>query len=247
MHALARITRVEAKLLLRQPGNLFWALAFPALLLLVIGYFFPGGREPSSNLDGYRMVDLYAPISLAPALATVALVVLPTALASYRERGVLRRLSTTPLHPRRVVLAQLILQVTMALLSVVIALASAALVFDIPLPLNPFGFGIAALVAATSLLAIGLLIGALAPTMSSGQGIGLGLYFAMLYCAGIYFPRQAMSGAMRRISDFSPAGAAVQALQDTWSGRSLPVPSLLVMLAYAVLAGVIAVAAFRWE
>jgi ABC-2 type transport system permease protein len=172
---------------------------------------------------------------------------LPTALASYRERGVLRRLSTTPLRPRRLIVAQLIVHLGTAILSVVIALATATVVFDIPLPLNPLGFVTAALLAAGSMLALGLSIGAVAPTMGSGQGIGLGVYFAMLFCAGIYFPRQAMSGVMRTISDYSPAGAAVQAFQDTWSGRALPTTSLLVMAAYAAVAGVIAVVAFRWE
>jgi ABC-2 type transport system permease protein len=247
MSALAKLTTIEGKLFAREPMAMFWGLAFPALLLLVLGLFFPGADTPSPDLGGYRLVDLYAPIVLALALATLAFVTLPVILATYRERGVLRRLQTTPVNPWRMVSAQLIVQVAVALVAGAIAVAIAVFVFDIPLPESPVVFALVYLLAAASMLAIGLLIGAVAPTVSSGQGIGMAVYFPMLFFAGVYFPRQVMPEGLRTVSDLTPAGAAVQAITDAWSGAAVSTSSLLVMAAYAIGASVLAALVFRWE
>jgi ABC-2 type transport system permease protein len=245
--ALRKLTAVEAKLFVREPIAVWWGLVFPAVLLLILGLFFPGGREPSPDLGGRRLVDLYAPITLGLALATLAFATLPAILAGYRERGLLRRLSTTPVGPWRLVIAQLVIQMVVAVLAAALAIAVGALVFDIAVPRNPAGFALAFVLAAASMLAVGLLIGAVAPTMSSGQGIGMAFYFPMLFFAGVYFPRDGMPEGLRAVSDMTPSGAGVQAIQDTWAGLAPATSSLLVMAAFALGAGLLAIRVFRWE
>jgi ABC-2 type transport system permease protein len=247
MSALRKLTTVEAKLFIREPIAVWWGLVFPAVLLLILGLFFPGGRVPSPDLGGRRLVDLYAPITLGLALATLAFATLPAILATYRERGLLRRLSTTPVGPWRLVIAQLIIQMVVAVLAAALTIGVGALVFDIPVPRNPGGFALAFVLASASMLALGLLIGAVAPTMSSGQGIGMAFYFPMLFFAGVYFPREAMPEGLRAVSDMTPSGAGVQAIQDTWAGLAPATSSLLVMAAFALGAGLLAIRVFRWE
>lgn len=247
MSAFTKMTVVEAKLFSREKMGLFWALAFPAVLLLVLGLAFPGGQEPSEDFGGYRLVDLYAPVVLFLALATVAFTTLPPTLAGYREMGLLRRLSTTPVGPRVLVGAQLSVQVVVALAAGLLGLLVALFVFDIPLPANMAGFVFSFLLAAVSMLAMGLFLGSVASTTSSGQGIGMAVYFPMLFFAGVYFPRDVMPDGLRMISDLTPAGASVQAFQDTWLGSAPAISSLLVMAAYAVVFGVLATLLFRWE
>ncbi len=247
MSALATMTSIEAKLFSRDRLAVFWALAFPALLLLILGFVFPGGTEPSADFGGYRLVDLYAPIILVLALATVAFASLPATLGGYREMGLFRRLSTTPVGPGRLVGAQLTVQVAVAVAACGLALIVAGAVFAIPMPANPIGFVLSFFLAAASMLAVGLFIGAWARTTSMGQGVGMAVYFPMLFFAGVYFPRGAMPEGLRLISDLSPAGAAVQALQDTWLGLTPSGSSLLVMAAYSLGFSLLATLFFRWE
>jgi ABC-2 type transport system permease protein len=63
---------------------------------------------------------------------------------------------------------------------------------------------------------------------------------------GLWFPREAMPSVMRQISDLSPTGAAVDALQNAWFGAGPPASSLLIHFVSALAFGVTAVAAFRW-
>jgi ABC-2 type transport system permease protein len=247
MAAQLTLTKSQSKVFLREPLAVFFGLVFPALLLLVIGTVFPGAKDPSPDLGGKSLVEIYAPVSIVFGLATVAISLLPAALGTDRERGILRRLSTTPVHPRALVAAHLTVQLAVVTLATVAAVLMGMLVFDLPFPESIGWFVLAYVLGAISLLALGLLIGAVVPTASSGQSIGMLLYFPLLFFAGVYIPLEVMPEGIRTISGYTPAGAAVQALSDSWAGSAPEASSLLVMAAYAAVAGLLAARLFRWE
>ena len=247
MAATMRITMTEGRLFRRDPIALFFGLVFPGVLLLALGYFFPGFDEPSADLDGARYIDTYSPIVIALGLATLGLVTLPPILGTYRQFGILRRLRTTPVHPARLLWAQLIVHMAVAVLAAAITVIVAWLAFDVPLPERPVLFAISFVLGAAAIFAIGLLVGAMARTTTSGQAIGMGIYFPMLFVAGAWIPRSIMPDSLRTVSDFSPLGAAVQALDDAWFGVTPSLLHLAVMVAYALVVGIVAIRVFRWE
>ena len=56
-----------------------------------------------------------------------------------------------------------------------------------------------------------------------------------------------MPEVARRIGDFTPLGAASQAMQSAWAG-AWPAPMhLIVLAAYVVALGALAARLFRWE
>lgn len=247
MAALATLTKTQSKVFLREPLAVFFGLVFPSVLLVVIGFAFPGATDPEPVFGGRSLVDVYTATSIVLGLATVAIFLLPVALGGDRERGVLRRLSTTPVHPRALVSAHLAVQLAVVTVASVAAVLVGMLVFDIAFPESPGWFMVSFVLGAVSLLAVGLLIGAVAPTANSGQGIGMLLYFPLLFAAGVYIPLQVMPEGVQTISSYTPAGAAVQALSDSWMGGVPETSSLLVMVAYAIVAGSLAIWLFRWD
>ncbi len=247
MAATMRLTRTEGRLFARDPIAIFFGLVFPGLLLLALGYFYPGFDEPSSDLDGARYIDVYGPIALVLGLATLGLVTLPPILGTYRQFGILRRMRTTPIRPVRLLWAQLNVHGAVAVVAVALAVAVAVVAFDVPFPESPVWFIVAFVLAVASIFGIGLLIGALARTTVSGQAIGMAVYFPMLFFAGVWIPRSVMPDGLRTVSDFTPLGSAVQALEDAWFGITPDVLNLGVMAAYALVVGFLAVRVFRWE
>ncbi len=247
MSAITALTKTQAKVFLREPMAVFFGLVFPSVLLVVIGFAFPGATDPEPVFGGKSLVEVYASTVVVLGLATVAVFLLPVALGGDRERGILRRLSTTPVHPRALVTAHLAVQLAVVTVATVAAVLIGMLVFDIPIP-ESLGWFIASFaLGAVSLLAVGLLIGAVAPTAVSGQGIGMLLYFPLLFFAGVYIPLQVMPEGVQAISTYTPAGAAVQALSDSWAGGVPQTAGLVVMAAYAIVAGSLAVWLFRWQ
>ncbi|TDE94104.1 ABC transporter permease [Occultella glacieicola] len=246
MSALLRLTVTETKLFLREPISVLFALALPPVLLIVLGAV-PAFREPDPDLGGRRVIDLYTPLVVAIAIATVALTSLPQQLATYREKGVLRRLRTTPARPALLLGAQLLMSVLMSFATTVVVLVIARLVFAVELPGNPLGYLVAFALTAVSMLAIGLLVAALAPGAAGAGAIGLVLFFPFLFFAGLWIPRESMSGVLRNISDASPLGAGVQSLQDATGGGWPQLLLVAVMLGWAIVAGGLAARYFRWE
>lgn len=137
--AMLRLARTEAKLFLREPMAVFWALAFPVVLLVVIGSF-KSDRQPSHDFGGLAFIDVYIPVLIAFVLSLIALNAVPTILASYREKGVLRRLATTPTPPWVVLIAQLAVNLAAAVAGLILILAVGRLAFGVGLPVQVAGF-----------------------------------------------------------------------------------------------------------
>lgn len=247
MNAFATLTRTQAKVFLREPVVVAFGLVFPAVLLLIIGNVFPGATEVNAQLGNQSLVEVYAPATAVMALLTLGIAMLPQALGLDRERGILRRLSATPAHPRLLVAAHLVVQAVAVTLATLAAVLVGALAFALPLPQHPVWFVVAFALSTAALLAVGVLIGALVPTAQAGVGTGMLVYFPMLFFAGIYLPLEVMPEGLRTVSSWTPAGAAVDALGDAWAGTPPSVTSLLVLVISAVVAGGLATRSFRWE
>ncbi|MGM7669205.1 ABC transporter permease [Microbacterium sp. A93] len=246
MSALLQLTNTETKLFFRDPMTWTFALAVPPLLLVVFGAI-PSFREPNAELGGLRVIDLYAPILVAVGISILAVYSLPQQFAGYREKGILRRMRTTPVSPGSLLGAMLILFAVLSLTTVMIVLAVGRLAFAVELPGNVLAYVTAVGLTAVALLSTGLLIAALAPSGSSASAIGLVLFFPLAFFAGLWIPRESMSDVLRAISDYTPIGAGVQSLQDATAGNWPSLLHLAVLLGWSIIAGGTAARFFRWE
>jgi ABC-2 type transport system permease protein len=245
--ALRKLIVIEFKLFARERIGPVWAVGFPLVLLIIFGSI-PGFRAPvSKSLPGVTILDAYVPILIAFVLAMLALNVLPPVLAGYREKGILRRLATTPVGPARVLIAQLVISLGTTVVTLIALLAVARIAYDVALPRQLAGFIVAALLAAAALLSIGLFIAAVASSGRMAHGFGAIIFFPRMFFAGLWLPIASMPSVLQHISHATPLGAAVQALQDSWQGSFPPTLQLLTLAIYAVVFGVAAARLFRWE
>jgi ABC-2 type transport system permease protein len=246
MRVFAKLTGTELRLFLREPMLVFWTLAFPSLLVIILGAI-PAFREPAPELGGLRTIDLYVAIAIVLVLATLGLQSAPMILATYRERGILRRLATTPARPVALLGAQLVMSLLTALVSVVLVLLIGRIVFAVALPRQAAGFVVAFLGAAGAAFAIGLFVAALAPSGKAASTIGTLLFFPSMFFAGLWTPREVFPDLLQRISDFTPLGAGERALHAAMSGHWPAWGSLAVLAAYMLVFGLAAARLFRWE
>jgi ABC-2 type transport system permease protein len=240
------LVRTEARLFLREPLAVFWGVAFPVVLLAVIGSL-GSSREPAKEYGGLRFLDVYVPVLLLFSLGVLALNALPPVLATYRERGVLRRLATTPVGPVRMLSAQLGLHAAVGVVSLVAVLILARAAFSVSLPGEPVAFVLTVVLAGACLLAIGLFLAAVAPTGRTANALGAITFFPMMFFAGLWLPRASMGPGLRHVSDFTPLGAAAGAMQAAVEGGWPRALHFAVLAGWTVLAGGAAIRLFRWQ
>ena len=93
-------------------------------------------------------------------MAILALISLPTHLASYREQGILRRISTTPVPPAWMLAAQVIINLALAIVALGITFAVGTAGYGLPAPKQPASFLLSVLLAIAAMFALGLSVSA---------------------------------------------------------------------------------------
>ena len=243
---LLKLSLTELRLLTRERVRAALPIAVPLLLIIVLGNA-RSLRQPRAAYGGESYIELFTTVMVVFGLGLLALTNMPMMLADYRERGVLRRLQITPIGPVRVLAARLVADLTVAVIMAVLILAVARIAHGVPLPRQPGGFALAALLAAAALLGAGLLIAAVAPTGRVARGIGALLLYAMMFFAGLWVPIPDMPATLQHISHATPLGAAVPALTAATQGAFPTALQLLTMAVWAVAFGLAAARFFRWE
>ncbi|MGO1510219.1 MAG: ABC transporter permease [Actinomycetaceae bacterium] len=245
------LVRSELTLFTRDFGSVFFALVFPTVLALGLGLAMPGMSDPieapGSSYDGAPVIAMFMPVILATAIAAPALTTLPSYVAGYRERGVLRRLATTPMRPQGILVAQVVVSTLAFLVAAGLAVGLSALVFDLEAVRQPLLLAVSFLLGAASTFGIGLLIAAVAAKASTANGLGMLVYFPMLFFAGLWTPGPLMPSIVETIGTYTPLGAAGQAMTEAWFGSGVPWLQLAVMTVYVAVLYPLSARLFRWS
>ena len=246
MTGFSRLAVVETRLFLREKAALLGVFGLPVALVIGFGLI-PGFSDPQKSLSGQRGTEYIAALGVAIVLASIGLTGVPMVIGQYRQRGILRRLAVTPVRPLTLLLADLAVWVASAVLSVTLVVAVVRVAFHVPVPAAAGWFILALLLGIASLCALGMLAAAVAPTARGAAGIGWLLFFPNMFLAGVYFPTEEMSRTMRQIGNFTPLGSALHAVRDSWMGITPRPEYLVIMAAWALVAGTLSARFFRWE
>jgi ABC-2 type transport system permease protein len=243
--AWRKLTLTELKLTGRSPAILFWGIGFPVVGLLVVGLI-PGTGKPVKSLGGASVLQTYLPIIIIFMIIMTAVNFLPATLATYRERGVLRRMFTTPVTPQALLTADLAitLGIQIATAALIVVLAVGAFTGSIGAPL---AFIVAFLLTAAAASSLGLLIAAVSFTSKAANALGAVLFFVLMFFSGLWLPRAEMPDWLRGISDATLTGSGVQTIQNAMAGHWASGLFFGVLAAWIVVCGALAIRFFRWE
>jgi ABC-2 type transport system permease protein len=246
-------TAMETRLTLRRGESVLVTLVIP-LALLVFLTALPLGvdairlGEHSRTTGG--AVHLLLPGVLALAVMSTSLVSLGIATAYERYYGVLKRLGGSPL-PRSVLIGAKLLSVCFVELLQAVLLIGAGIVLGWrPAP--------GATLATVPLAIVGVLLG----TAAFG-GLGLwmagswraeatlaganGVYLALLLFGGILIPATALPQPLGTLAGFLPSAALADVLRHAFSTLDAPPERFVVLVAWAILAPLLAALTFKWE
>ena len=228
-----RLLTAELRLLARDPLTLTFVLVFPIVTMLIIGGSF--GTEPDEAFP-VNPSHWYVASYFTVVIGATGLIMLPVHIASYRERGVLRRFAASGFPRWSFALAQLAIGLTAIVIAGFVLLAVAAPVYGVPEVESPLRVAAGIAVGSVAFVSIGVLLGTLLPSARAAQAIGLLLFFPS-FLLGVGGPPPAvMSDALREIADRLPLALANQAIREPWLGIGNATAALLTTAAIGVLA-----------
>ncbi|MEV4612389.1 ABC transporter permease [Kitasatospora sp. NPDC049258] len=254
---LRALARAETTLLLRNRTALLTALALPLLLTGAVRGLLEQQAADHPGLD----VDA----ALVPGVSGIVLmfVVYYNLTASYvARRGelVLKRLRTGEARDPEILVGTAVPSVLLALLLCAVLGVGAALLLDLPAPVNPPLMVLALALALALLIALAALSSAFTRTVESAGVTTLPVLLLAQFGSGLLVPLDAMPERLADLCRALPTTAAFQLLRLGWFGTtgSAPAtgflgswgaaaPQLGLAVLWAVLAWWAARRWFRWE
>jgi ABC-2 type transport system permease protein len=233
-----RLFTQELRLVARDPFTLAFTLAFPIVAMLVVGGAF--GSEPAHGFP-LNPSHWYIASYFTVMIGATGLVLLPVHIASYRERGVLRRFAAAGFPRWSFALAELSLGLTAITVAGIALLIVAAPVHGVPAVEHPIRVAVGMIAGSIAFVGIGVLLGTLLPSARAAQAVGLLLYFPSLLLGVGGPPTFVMPPGLRAVAEHLPLALVNQAIRDPWLGLSDGTAPLLIVTAMAVLAIVLAV------
>ena len=244
---LLKLTWLEIKLLAREPVTLIFSFVFPILVLVLLGGIFGDDHMHRGPYAGIKMMDWYVPAYVALVIASIGTVSLPVHLASYREKGVLRRFRASGVSEASLLGSQLLVTLGVALIGALIITIVGMVVYGARQPASPAGVALAYVVGVFCFSAIGVLLASLARTARAAQSIGLLFWFVLLFVSGTSAPLDRLPDWMVTLGKWLPLYHVVVSLVDPWVGRGVDWAQLGIVAAVGLAATLVSLKFFRWE
>ncbi|SJM53689.1 ABC transporter permease [Gulosibacter sp. 10] len=244
--AWLRLVQAEARMTVRDTAGLIIPFGMPMLILVMQAMAFDDLGTPVA--EGVTVLDYFLlPVIVAMVVATIAMINMPSFLATYRKTHLLRRLAVTPASPVMVLIAQLIVSFAQMLLGVGMALLVGAVFFEASMPRHPWLTALVFLAACTAMYGVGMIVASIAPTPNSAVAIGLVAFFGIGALGGMFGPVGNLPEPLAAVGSWLPFGAAVEALQSTLVTEPVPWQNWASLGGSAVIGTGVAALLFRWE
>ncbi|MEU3729557.1 ABC transporter permease [Streptomyces sp. NPDC033538] len=203
---------IELRQLLRTPKEMFGHLSNVVVALVIAAYMsddVPGTDTPMAHLvlAGFAAYLLFQ----------IGLINLPQILVTEREEGALLRLRATPGGIPAYLIAKCLLVVVTAVATLVLLLATAALLVDGPLPSGPGDWLTLLWVTMLGLLAVvplGAAIGAVLPNPREALALIMLPAMGLLFTSGAMFPITSMPVPVQQVASVFPLKWMAQGLRS---------------------------------
>lgn len=235
---------MDVKMLFRIPVSVFFSIAFPPLMLVIMmtsfGNFAIG--------DGLHFSDKYLMISIGMGLVPLAFVTFSAWISSSYESSYLTRLRYFHVPLRRVAASGAVAHVVVALCGVAVSILVGVVFYQVSSPSVGYFlmFLAEAVVVLLALMAFGCAIGFVVRQMSAALGLGLILMFLVYMLCGAFGNYDGLPDGLKNISDWIPLKYLMIDGFDVWRGASgFDVHLLLISIIWIVVFGAVSALAAR--
>ncbi len=167
------------------------------------GVDFIGAEHVTTTSDEFDFIDFFVPGIIGMSVMTSSLFGTVGMITELKQKGILRKLATTPLTRAEWIVANVLYQFVMALMSTIVILIVGISVFGLQPKINIFLF-LFIILNVFAFGGIGMLITRFVKEAESAQAAANAVMFPMMFLSGTFFSFEMMPEFLRAIANFLP-------------------------------------------
>jgi ABC-2 type transport system permease protein len=199
---------------------------------------------------GSRYIDFLIPGLLGMTIMGGGMWGIGFTIVDARRKHLLKRLVATPMSRALYLLSFLVSRFMFLIIEVVVLLGVGVLLFNVPIRGSIVQLLLAAVAAALTFSALGLLVSARPRTIEGASGVMNLTMMPMWVLSGIFFSASNFPDSLQPLIQALPLTAAIDAMRGTMllgAGWAEVGPEFAIMTAWTVVAFVAALRLFRWR
>jgi ABC-2 type transport system permease protein len=162
--------------------------------------------------ERYRFIEFFVPGIIAMAIMTSCLSNALNMNAELRQKGILRKLATTPITRGDWLVASILYQLILSVISTAAILIVSYAVFDVRLDIDLW-LPLIVVVEVIAFTGIGMLLAPFAKEAESASAVGNAFLFPMMFLSGTFFPVEMMPAFLQSFAKLLPLFYVNEALR----------------------------------
>jgi ABC-2 type transport system permease protein len=242
--------RYDQKQFWREPASVFFTVALPLIFLFLFVSIF--GNEPI-RVDDHRIsgATYYVPGIVTLAVVSATILNLAITFTILREKGLLKRVRSTPLPPWVYLAGRVLTATVITVLLVVAVVVLGRLVYDVAVPGRTIpGLILTLVVGTASCCALGFAMTSIIPSENAAPAVTNAVILPLYFFSGVFIPEDSLPSGMRFIGSLFPVRHLFRAYLEVFdpltTGSGIAWGHLAVLLAWGVAGAVLALRTFRW-
>lgn len=204
--------------------------------------------EKSILSKTYRFIEFFVPGIIAMAVMTSSLSGALNINAELRQKGIIRKLATTPITRSEWLLSNILYQLILAVVSTATILLVSYAVFDVTLVINGW-LPVFIVLAVFAFVGIGMMLTPIAKEAESAAAAGNAFLFPMMFLSGTFFPVEMMPGFLQSFAKVLPLYYVNEGLRAAmiFLDRATSLRCAAVTAAFAAVVFVLGALTTRWD
>lgn len=224
---------------------LIFGIIMPIILAALFGYV----MSKDASINGASMFEYSFPAVTTIGILATGVMGVPLTVADYRHRGILKRFQVTPTSPVQILLAQIMIQLSSALVSFIGVTLIYTILFGYEMRGSWGLFLLAYSLVLAAMYSIGIFIGSIVPDQKSANLWSSIVYFSMLLFSGATIPYEIMPSFMQKVMNLLPLAQGIHLLKEVSIGGPIQDAVLaIIVMGICIIVGLLGAAKyFKWK
>jgi ABC-2 type transport system permease protein len=209
---------------------------------------FVRSAETSILAKKYRFIEIFVPGIIAMSVMTLSLFGTVNVNTELRQKGVIRKLSTTPITRTDWILSNILYQFILAVISTVTMLLVSYAVFSVRLQINAW-LPLFIVLDVFAFVGIGMILTRFATEAESAAAAANAISFPMMFLSGSFFPLDMMPGFVQTVARTLPLYYVNEGLRASmvFVDHMAALKYSAIIGAFAAVVFIMGIMATKWE